>query len=103
MNEQVDRWHALASRLAFKVTTPVTLQLEGENVTFTALLPQFGGKKGMIADPDWEMLSRHRGALMNLGYGYSTVGLGGEPLDQNAKAMLRDWGWSASEPRPCWW
>jgi hypothetical protein len=69
--------------------------------TFTVLLPQFGAKNGMVADPDWEAIGPHERELLDAGYGFSTVGISGDL--ESAKSMLRDWGWSAPEPKPSWW
>jgi hypothetical protein len=103
MTDEADLWRALGSRLGFKVIAPATVMVGDERVTFTALLPQFGGNSGMIADPDWETIDSHRDALLKLGYGYSAVSLGSDGHDESAQDMLRDWGWSASERTPDWW
>ena len=103
MIEEANRWRALASRLGVEVIAPATILVEDESVTFTALLPQLGATNGMIADPDWEKIDPHADALLKLGYGYSAVMLGGDSDDESAQDMLRDWGWSASEPTPHWW
>ena len=103
MPEEADRWRLLGLRLGFDVVAPVSLELDGESVTFTALLPQFGAKNGMIADPDWNALQPHASTLISCGYGYSAVSLGADEGDQSAQAMLRDWGWSVSERKPPWW
>ncbi len=103
MTEEVNRWRTLASRLGVEVIAPATILVEGESVTFTALLPQFGAANGMIAHPDWETIEPHADALLKLGYGYSAVTLGSDVDDEGARAMLRDWSWSASEPTPQWW
>jgi hypothetical protein len=103
MSNQVDRWRELASRLRFEVIAPATIRLLDGSATFTALLPQFGGNAGMIADPDWETISPYADALFTLGYGYSAVEIGDGPDYESAKEMLRDWGWSAAGPKPSWW
>jgi hypothetical protein len=71
--------------------------------TFTALLLQFGGKNGMIADPDWGAISQYADELSRLGFGFSAVEIATKADDESAKEMLRDWGWSASDPTPDWW
>lgn len=93
----------MASRLGIKVIAPATVLIGSEGVGFAALLPQFGGKEGIIADPDWETIRPHAKALMALGYGFSAVELGSGGDDERWKDMLRDWGWSANEPKPSWW
>ena len=103
MSNQVAHWRELAFRLGFQVTAPATIPVGDGSATFTALLPQFGGENGMIADPYWEAISPYADALLRLGYGYSAVEIGSNPDDESAKEMLRDWGWSAAEPKPSWW
>jgi hypothetical protein len=104
MSDQVDRWRALASRLGFEVIAPATVAVGDERVPFTALLPQFGAERGMIADPDWEKIKPYADALWELGYGYSVVKLRCNIADdESAQEMLRDWGWAAPDPKPSWW
>lgn len=103
MSDQASLWNALACRLGIKVSAPATVHLADKSVTFTALLPQFGGKSGIIVDPDWEVISPHADALLKLGHGFSAVELGSGGDDERFKEMLRDWGWSADEPKPSWW
>ena len=103
VTDEVNRWQALGSQLGFRVIAPATLLVEGESVTFTALLPQLGGENGMIADPQGETIIRYADALRRLGYGYSVVELGSDADAESAQEMLRDWGWSGREPRPLWW
>jgi hypothetical protein len=102
MTNQVERWRDLAFRLGFEVVAPATIQVGDATVSFTALLPQFGGKNGMIADPEWEAISPFAEALWNLGYGFSTVEIGSVPDDDSIKEMLRDWSWSGGELKPSW-
>lgn len=103
MSDEVDRWRALASGLGIKVIAPATVLVGTERATFTALLPQFGGKTGMIVDPNWETISPHADALLKLGYGFSAVALGSDDDKQGAQEILRDWGWSSAEEKPNWW
>jgi len=103
MGNEADHWRELGSRLGVEVTAPATIPVGDRSATFTALLPQFGGKSGMIADPDWEVISPYADALSRLGYGFSAVEIGSESDDESVKDMLRDWGWTAAEPTPDWW
>ena len=103
MIDQTHRWRDLGSRLGFRVVAPVALDLEGESVSFTALLPDFGGAQGMIAEPDGEFLSHYWDALTRRGYGFSCVELGADDDDDSACEMLRDWGWASTDPEPDWW
>lgn len=99
----MDHWRELASRLGFEVIAPASVLVGEGSATFAALLPQIGAKNGMIVDPDWEAISPYADALLRLGYGFSAVDIGTDPDAESAKKMLRDWGWSADEPKPSWW
>jgi hypothetical protein len=103
MADEVDHWRSLAARLGFELKAPACVPIAGESVTFTAHLPQFGSEMGMIADPDGHLMSRYATALVALGYGYSVVELGGNEDVEGAQEMLRDWGWTATQPKPSWW
>src|SRR3982751_5214332 len=100
MSEQTDRWCALASRLGFNVTAPATIRVGDDDLTFTGLLPQFGGRSGMIVDPHWEAIGPHAAAFTKLGYGFSSVELTEDLDPESSKEMLREWGWTAAEPKP---
>jgi hypothetical protein len=56
----------------------------------------------MVVDADGDHLWKHRKALLDSGYGFSTVELGDAIELESAKEMLRDWGWAAPEPAPAW-
>jgi hypothetical protein len=103
MADQGRHWCELAAQLGFDITAPITVSIGGEEIVFTAHLPQFGSDKGMIIDPDGGLLSRHATALLELGFGFSAVELEGGGDAEGAEEMLRDWGWVASEPKPSWW
>jgi hypothetical protein len=103
MSNPADNWRELASRLGVQVIAPASIPIGNRSALFAALLPQFGAKHGMIAHPDWEAISPHADTLARLGYGFSAVEIDGDLDDESAKEMLRDWGWSAAEPKPSWW
>jgi hypothetical protein len=103
MSNPVDNWRELASRLGLEVIAPAIVSVGERSTTFAALLPQIGAKNGMIVDPEWEAIGPHADALSRLGYAYSAVDIGTDFDAESAKEMLRDWGWSADEPKPSWW
>ena len=103
MSEQIDRWRDLASRLGLTISSPATILVGDDSVTFTALLPELGGRRGMIADHDWEVINPHTETLRQLGYAFSAVELGGDLDRDSLKEMFRDWGWTADGPKPPWW
>ncbi len=93
----------MALCLGLQIIAPATVSLGSQTATFTALLLQFGGKNGMIVDPDWMTISPLADALVRLGYGYSVVELDHITDDDGPQKMLRDWGWTAAEAKPSWW
>jgi hypothetical protein len=101
MGNQADHWRQLGFALGLGVTAPVAIAVAGKELTFTALLPQLGGRHGIIVDPDWEAIGPHSDELTRLGFGFSAVEIGDDV--ESAKEMLRDWGWTANEPKPSWW
>jgi hypothetical protein len=102
MNSEIESWRSIAALLGVKVISPVNLIFKGTPITFTALLPQFGFAEGMIVDPDWSVIERHRDALLEAGYGYSCYSIAGVPIDWVQDA-LRDWAWNESTARkPDW-
>ena len=92
MISEIDSWRSIAATLGVKVISPVNLTVDGAYLTFTALLPQFGFAAGMIIDPDWSVIEPHTHALLEAGYGFSCVSIGGrtpKSIDY-VQDMLRD-------------
>jgi hypothetical protein len=95
-------WLALANRLGIEVVAPFEVELAGVKMHFTALLPQFGARLGMVVDSDSDVLWPHHKTLIDAGYGFSCVGCSDpEDLD-SAHEMLADWGWASELPKPDW-
>lgn len=99
---ETNYWQHLGNHLGIEVVSPFVFQSDQGPVEFTALLPQFGARQGMVVDGDWGVIGPHADALSDAGYGFSCCE-GGEyddtdpPLD-----MLRDWDWSSPKPKPDW-
>jgi hypothetical protein len=102
MGKDADYWLAIGRRLEIEVVAPVDLELAGVQARFTALLPQFGGPAGMIVDANWSAIEPHASALTAAGYGYSCVEAGDAANANLPIAMLADWGWTSSAPKPGW-
>lgn len=103
MASEVECWWDLGRRLGIEVIAPIELQLGGVQVHFTALLPQFGGRRGMVVDNDSDTIWQHRSELVGAGYGYSCVGCAHQPDDlEPGREMLADWGWASDLPEPEW-
>ena len=99
---ETNYWQQLGKDLGIEVVSPFAFQSGQAFVEFTALLPQFGARRGMVVDGDWDVLEPYADALRAEGYGFSCCE-GGEydgadpPLD-----MLRDWGWYSPTRKPDW-
>jgi hypothetical protein len=88
-------WRSIASDLGIQAIAPFDLTIGGTRATFTVLLPQFGGRKGMIVDPVWSMIEPYADALAKEGYGYSCVSMEGS-TPRDLQGILADWGWNGS-------
>ena len=102
---QSEIWQRLGKTLGIGVVAPFMFEAEGQRIEFAALLPQFGNSGGMVVDPDWSKLGLFAKSLLAAGYGYSCIELSDACIDEDlegSKEMLRDWGWSDSDPKPEW-
>ena len=99
MTSQIEQWRRVSNALGIVVQSPAMIVIEGRALTFTALLPDFGAPKGLIADPEWEAIGPHAAVLIANGFGYSCVAI---EETSDFLAMLRDWGWAAKKPKPEW-
>jgi hypothetical protein len=102
MGSDADYWLEIGRRLGIEVVAPAQVELSGVVARFTALLPQFGGAKGMIVDANWSAIEPHAPALVAAGYGFSCV-QAGDAMDPDCPTeMLADWGWTSDAPQPEW-
>ncbi len=102
MHAQSELWKQLAERLNIVAVAPVELEIRGQRLAFAALLPQFGGSAGLVADPRWEAIEPYVDGLIEAGFGYSAVTLDETVDDESARDMLRDWTWSGAGIAPDW-
>lgn len=81
---------------------PHSVELGGASVSFAAFFPNFGGRSGMVTDPDWSVIAPHKEKLRHAGFGYSCVEFVGSD-HQSMCVVLADWGWTgAFEDKPDW-
>ena len=99
-----EQWRIVATALGFQFVAPVSLPTaDGTQWEFAALLPQFGGKRGMLID------SEHSAAAFKAataaGYGISCMlAERRESIDpQSYVECLVDWGWVGPEAAPEWY
>jgi hypothetical protein len=99
---ETNLWKRLANELHIEVVTPFSFDSTNGPVEFTALLPEFGAKRGMVVDADWDVINPHTDELLAAGFGFSCCG-GGNYDDADLPIdMLRDWGWSSRAVKPDW-
>ncbi len=102
MKTQSELWGHLADHLGIEAVAPFQLAIGDGIATFAALLPQVGGPAGMIVDPDWGTIEPLSNALVETGFGYSAVTLDDTVTDEDARDMVRDWGWFGIAAKPDW-
>ncbi|QXQ06379.1 hypothetical protein KX816_19875 [Sphingosinicellaceae bacterium] len=102
MVAQSELWKRLAEHLGIVAVAPVELEIKGQRLSFAALLPQFGGRAGLVADPSWEVIEPHVEWLVGAGLAYSAVTLDDTVDDESARDMLRDWAWTGDGAAPDW-
>jgi hypothetical protein len=101
-----EQWRSVAEALSLEFIGPFYLSLpEGRRSEFAGLLPQFGGKRGMLIDCEHDQEEAFAAAIA-AGFGYSVMraehhNLPVEPTDY--LDCLRDWGWSVEGQTPPEW
>lgn len=103
---EIQFWKRTAKDLEIEIETPFRLALPGgANLYVSALVKDFGPRRGMVVDADYSIISPHISALKEQGFGYSG-NLGGAPDTYDRAGMievLADWGWSGpSNQKPAW-
>jgi hypothetical protein len=93
--------------LGVSIVVPFLLTVrEGIRINAQALLPQFGGPKGMIVVNHYDDLCGIAAELPRMGYGYSVLDepLPSEDYDlESYVEMFSDWGWgNVNERKPDW-
>ena len=97
-------WLTIASRLAIECVAPFAVDFpDGSRFEFACLLPQFGGKLGMLLMADFYRPAAL--AASDLGYGVSCLGAGDPeyPDLDSAIRCLNDWTWTSSACAPPHW
>lgn len=99
-----EQWRTVATVLGLQFVAPVSLPLsDGTQWEFAALLPQFGGERGMLVDVE------HSAAVFDAavagGYGISSMlAERRHPIDpQDYVECLVDWGWVGPGAAPAWY
>jgi hypothetical protein len=100
-----EQWRVVAAALEIEFTVPPPLPLpDGGTSPFAVLLPQFGGKNGML------IAAEHSAAAFAVataaGYGVSCMRVETFhlPVDpQDYVDCLKDWGWAGEGAAPAWY
>ena len=100
-----EQWRIVATGLGIQLLSPILLPLpDGTQWEFAALLPQFGGERGMLIDV--EHSSAAFAAAVAAGYGASSMLAEHHhlPVDPaNYIDCLIDWGWVGQGAAPAWY
>jgi hypothetical protein len=91
MATQSECWRSVADELGFRVIAPFIYASGNGEVEFAAMLPDFGGQSGMIADPDWGKIEPWANSCIE--------------VDGDAVGMidvLEDWSWTSPTAKPAW-
>jgi hypothetical protein len=99
-------WRRVSADLQIEIISPFGLVLpNGQELTVTALVRNFGQNSGMLVAESYEMIKAYQKDFVDLGYGYA-VNIGGSPDEYNRSLMieiLQDWGWSGPRDQsPSW-
>jgi len=98
-----DAWREAARDLGVRVTVPIAITIEGQDLTFEAHVADFGGPSGTIAVG--QETCRHRTALIKMGYYVSELFPNyREYQRQLFTATLDDWRWfGPPREEPVWY
>ena len=101
--ETLRKWKQAAHELGFTLIAPYQLRdSTGADITYAALLPEFGSEHGMLVIVDRDYAAAMRLAQQHH-FGFSI--LDDDPTyDRDSFVdMLCDWGWTGSQPQPVWY
>ena len=105
-SKEIGYWRQLADDLGIVVVAPFHLDFsDGSRLVANALIRDFGGKLGLVADDDSAVLVPFFKRLPELGYCFScvTIGPAKSYWRDSTLELLADWTWTGSpESRPLW-
>jgi len=100
-------WRALAERWELAVEAPFRVEVRDVSVDVPVLLRDFGGPRGMLLVPRFDLIKPYADELVEDGYGVSCLpeasGRRELPDDDTLVQMLGDWGWYGSGAPPRWY
>jgi len=100
-----EQWRIVAIQLGVQFVAPFSLRLpDGTLWEFSALLPQFGGKHGMLIDAEISVAAFAEAVAA--GYGVSSMLAEHHhlPIDPEGYIdCLVDWGWVGQGAAPAWY
>lgn len=102
----VEFWRKVSAELGISVETPFETTLpDGRQIRASALVRDFGAKRGMAVFADAALVHPIGDALWACGYGFS-AGFGAHPDEYDRAYMIEildDWGWSGDPARKPHW
>ena len=107
MKKLVDIWSDAARTLGLDILTSGVLTLDsGKEIYYDVLLKQFGYENGMIIVNDFNRIERETDAILDAGYGFSTLDEPTSDEDYTLEGiidLLSDWTWNGPpDKRPEW-
>ena len=100
-----EQWRIVANGLGIDFVAPISVSLpDGSRWEFAALLPQFGGKRGMLIASEYSAPAFT--AAKEAGYCISCMGAEHRhvPIDPESYIdCLVDWGWVGKAAAPVWY
>lgn len=88
-SDQGGEWSAAGSRMGFEVEAPCRLTLSDGSVVEATALVKIGPSKGMVVDPDWNVIAPFYKQLLADGFGFSAISITGN--DADLVDVIRDW------------
>jgi hypothetical protein len=88
-SDQGGEWSAAGSRMGFKVEAPCRLKLSDGSVVEATALVKIGPSKGIVVDPDWDVIKPFYKQLVADGFGFSAISITGN--DADLVDVVRDW------------
>ena len=100
----IKMWQEAAQDLGFRFVPDFALQDETVPLIYLGLVPEFGGRRGMLIITEQDY-ARHVRTAKQQGYGYSCMSEHFEPYDrQSFVDILNDWGWAGlPDQQPSWY
>jgi len=95
-------WADRASRFRIDVVIPFHVVVDAHEIEVPVLLKHFGGARGMLLVPRYDIIRDYTTRLVTMGYGYSCLSGFGSTSNAGFVEMLQEWSWTGEGPEPDW-